>query len=242
MERAHLVLVVYSLAIGIGSVAVARRATGDQPPVPCCAPKQFTTHYEQVAAVQSGDLPMIIVEETLDAAYDFINAVVGMEVTSRPVKEPEYKFRLVQNYTSGYQWLIQGSTCTKQPLPSGNTPMRCIPAGATYEGTFAIGLEKLKVHTWLINFSAPAPAQGQQRFTVTDYMCTPFSSAFIGTSSSVQPPATVVTSGNYMNFTSSIADPDKWFKLPPSCNNATARMADMKGILNFPTSPWIRFF
>lgn len=55
---------------------------------------------EQVVATQTGDMPMTVTVETLDAAYDFVNAVVGMDLTVRPLNQPETKLRLVQNFTA----------------------------------------------------------------------------------------------------------------------------------------------
>ena len=42
---------------------------------------------------------MSVAEETVDAAYDFVKALVGMEVTVHPYNQPETKLRLVQNFT-----------------------------------------------------------------------------------------------------------------------------------------------
>ncbi|XP_793861.3 development-specific protein LVN1.2 [Strongylocentrotus purpuratus] len=213
-----------------------------QQPIPCCAPPQFVLHYEQVLATQTADMPMAITEETLDAAYDFVNALVGMDLTIRPLNQPETKARLVQNFTAGYQWIIQGATCIKQSLAAVTPPARCVPEDAIFEGTFDVGLEKLKVHTWLINATAPGPIKGTQRYTVADYMCTPFSSTFIGTESNTQPPTTFVNSGNYMNFSNKITDPDHWFKLPSSCNSTASEVPVTERMIKLSSARHMRFF
>ncbi|XP_054763311.2 development-specific protein LVN1.2-like [Lytechinus pictus] len=212
-----------------------------QRPIPCCAPDQFAFHYEQVLSSQVGDNPMAILEESLDAAYDFVQALVGMEAAIRPVGEPETKLKIIQNFTAGYQWTVNGEKCTKQSLQGVIPPSRCVPDDATFEGTFAVGLEKLKVHTWLIG-SSPGVIKGMQRYTVTDYMCTPFSSSFIGTDSTTEPPAIFVNAGNYMNFTNKITDPDRWFKLPSSCNSTAPEVSSDEGLSKFATARPVWFF
>ncbi|XP_071509676.1 development-specific protein LVN1.2-like [Diadema antillarum] len=207
------------LLIAMCLVAGAAMVSAD-PPIPCCAPKQMTFIYGEVVTTQTGDVPMAIARQALEGAIDFTNAVTGYYVNQDPVNGTEVKFRLVQNFTAGFQWLIEGSHCLKMSLTNVSPPVQCIPDSAIYQGSFAFGLEKLKVNAWRIDSSRAGVFQGTQDYTSTDYMCIPFSSTVIGQDFTTSYPTTLVSSGGYTNVTTTISDPDRWFKLPSSCNNS----------------------
>ncbi|XP_072043934.1 uncharacterized protein [Amphiura filiformis] len=108
---------------------------------------------------------------------------------------------------------------------------RCIPENATYVGKSYFGNKSLYFDTWLF-YPMELQTTGTASMSVdTDNGCIPIGGSFAGKSTAGGITEDIISTSGSMNFEHGIRDPDKYFKLPDYCQQATEEPSKLLGLL-----------
>ncbi|XP_038059977.1 uncharacterized protein LOC119730973 [Patiria miniata] len=190
----------------------------------CCYPSQFEGSLGSITAqVQAGQ--GTTQTDGLQYAYDFTNGRVGA-ITSKDDMGVMTKYQYIYDFSKKRQYNIQVSpdisVCISGPL-NGTVP-HCVPASATYLGSSYYGDHKLTVDFFQYFESMGPSNYANVTMTVSQGDCVPFSVVTEGMNNAVP---TLGIHG-YVNYTSGISDPSKYFAVPSFCaqqsNHKTPKM------------------
>ncbi|XP_038058917.1 uncharacterized protein LOC119730200 [Patiria miniata] len=189
----------------------------------CCYPIQFEGSWGSIIAqVQAGQA--MTQTYGFQFAYDYTNRRLGA-ITYKEDLGVMTKFQYIFEYSQGVEYDIQVkpqiSSCVKRTLNA--TIAHCIPASATYLGSSYYGDHKLNVDFFQYFRSMGPSNYANVTVTVSQGDCIPFSVVNEGKSNGVP---TLEIRG-YVNYTSGISDPSKYFTVPSVCqssNHETPKM------------------
>ncbi|CAH1274169.1 EPDR1 [Branchiostoma lanceolatum] len=183
----------------------------DSNPSPCCVPKQWSGTMGIVSGSVSGGKPSTM-NQTIMEFYDYDKMKVALVGDN---------FRIVEDYNKGVSYSIVSDQCTTSKLT--NSLFNCIPANATFLGSYQYGGPKgLKVNDYSIDSFAPGLI-GRISFTADS--CLPVLE-------------TVVNGGNdpyidaigFVNIVTSIKDPSVFDVPSPPCPKDT----DLDNVVDIP--------
>ncbi|XP_038058898.1 development-specific protein LVN1.2-like [Patiria miniata] len=182
----------------------------------CCYPSQFEASRGSIVAQVQGGQAMT--QKTgYQFAYDYTNRRLGA-ITYKEDLGVMTKFQDIFEYSQGVEYEIQVkpqvSSCLKRTLNA--TLPHCIPASATYLGSSYLGDHKLNVDYFQYFESKSSTDYANITITVSQGDCVPFSDVYEGMKDGVP---TLEVRG-YVNYTSGISDPSKYFTVPSFCQSA----------------------
>ncbi|XP_022102195.1 development-specific protein LVN1.2-like [Acanthaster planci] len=178
----------------------------------CCFPKEFEALDGQVVGTISAGKPVAVLE-SIQFAFDYFNQRAGEFAFIQDGAEV-YMYQIIVDYKAQTEYIIQAhtQTCQKIPLPAGTNMSHCVPDDATYESSFYVGDNKMTADSFTYSLKQGVVA-GNVILSVSKGDCIPYSVTFFGQHQGT--PVLQVT--GFVNYTSGIQDPARYFTVPEYC-------------------------
>ncbi|XP_072043939.1 development-specific protein LVN1.2-like [Amphiura filiformis] len=203
-------------------------------PKKCCFPDQFTVLKGSTIGsfIEETKSPLSLYE-TQDGAFDYTNNRIGAYVNRTFFTGQAFQsFRIVEDMTKKLLWYIDPTTkqCTKSSIK--DFPYKCVPEDATYIGKAYFGNKALYMDSWMFNMTDYLETTGLYNIAIDSNGCIPVGDSFHGKSTAGGITQDIVSTSGYMNFEIGIHDPDRYFKLPDYCQQATEEPSKLLGLLH----------
>ncbi|XP_072029938.1 development-specific protein LVN1.2-like [Amphiura filiformis] len=219
-------------------VITATAITQAAEPKKCCYPDQFTIFQGSTIAsfIEEQKIPVAFYEAQY-SAFDYTNNRFGAYgnrtfFTGQDVQS----YKVITDMKKKLSWEIDPikKQCVQKPA-TDFLNSRCIPENATYVGKNYLGNKGVYFDIWVFNQAINQTdwqVTGTASMSVdTDNGCVPIGGSFSGKVTAGGVTEDVVSTSGNMNFELGIGDPDKYFKLPDYCQQATKEPSKLLGLL-----------
>ncbi|XP_038059991.1 uncharacterized protein LOC119730982 isoform X2 [Patiria miniata] len=158
-------------------------------------------------------------------AYDYTNGRMAT-INYRESQGQMIKYQDIYLYSKGVAYIVEigpGFTICQQISINGTLP-HCIPSSATYLGSSYYGDHKLNVDFFKFFESMSSSTYANITMTVSQGDCIPFSVVEEGMFDGVPK----LRIRGYVNYTSGISDPSKYFTVPSGCPPSNRETLNMR--------------
>lgn len=177
----------------------------------CCMPAQWQG-IEMVDVGTSVNGTNNDIKIAMNVSYDSTIKKVAVDMYIRTSAGEKTKEFVLQDYSTGIQYVVERGRCIKMPISQSDFPMQCVPKNATavLRSFVGGGTAKIATTTYLIEF----PGVGEGFLTMTDEGCYPITYEVAGRVQGVDLLETVALYG----ITDGIVDPSV-FDVPAICKS-----------------------
>lgn len=186
----------------------------------CCMPAQWQGIEMMDIGTDTNCTPSIT-KMAMNISYDSTNKKIAVDMFVRTSSGLKIQQFVLQDFSTGTQYVVTGGHCEKMPISQSAFPMQCVPTNATVAFTSFVGGGAAKIAT--TTYHIVYPGVGEGFLTMTDTGCYPVTYEVSGNVQGVSFLQAVAIYG----VTEGIKDPSI-FNIPAVCKSKE-RTVHVKG-------------